>query len=144
MFFRDNYSPLQGFLFIASRLFKQPASFLSEGMKCAYSHKCSAAKSERDKVLHHPHCCPQELLSSFVGLMLLSCPIYFPCPPCPVKIGNYALLLLADRDVRKSRFLFSFWVLVFEFGSFKILELPSDRRLAWLWDWWCQLSKACR
>lgn len=101
-------------------------------MRDGYSCKWSAAKSERDKVLYHPHCCSQELLSSFVGLIFIMPKLLSLLRL--VKIGSHVLLLLADRDIRKRRFLFSLWELLFEFGSFKRFELLSGRRLAWVWD----------
>lgn len=131
MIFRDNYSPLQGLEFVTRRFFMQPASFLWEGRKHVYSCKQAAARCEWDKVLHHLHCCHQELLSSFVVLLFSSYPNYLPCPPCPVNMGCHMLLQLADRDVRKARFLFPFffpgtslWVWLLQ-----MVELPSSRRL---------------
>lgn len=80
-------------------------------MKLSYCCECSEAKSEKDKVFHQPHGSPQELLSSF----LISCfcqTTYFFLHILVRK--SHVPLLLADRDVKNSRFLFSFWVLLSE------------------------------
>lgn len=88
-------------------------------MKHSYSCKCSAAKSEKDEVLHQPHGSPQELLSSFVVSCFCHAQTTLTFPPHPGKKESHGLLLLAGRDVKKRRFLFFLWVFLFEPGSFK-------------------------
>lgn len=57
--------------------------------------------------------------------MRLSCPNYLPCQPCPAKMESHIPLLLSDGDLRKTGFLFSFWIHLLGFGIFKCLSCYS-------------------